>query len=199
MRASKERVGFTAVAFGLLMFSTTVQAADKKGGIVPKGPQDEIAVAGHIALAGGPVSRFLIARHYSSYYLYAEHEGGQSVTLIDVTKSADPAVLADVAYPAGAGSGSLFAVAGTTAVVAAEQPTGPAPVLDPQTIRIMDLSDPRHPKVAREFAGVTATGKDDSRGLIFLANSEGVWILHQTLAEDPEVEREYAHHVLYDH
>lgn len=199
MLVSRERLSFAAMVFGLLMVSPTVQAADKKVGTMPKEPRDEIAVAGHIPLAGGPVSRFLITRHYSSYYLYAEHEGGRSVTLIDVTKTADPAILADVAYPSGGGPGSLFAVAGTTAVVTAQLPAAAAPVLDPQTIRIMDWSDPQRPKVAREFAGVTAIGRDDSRGLIFLANSEGVWILHQTLAEDPEVEKEYAHHVLYDH
>ena len=51
----------------------------------------------------------------------------------------------------------------------------------------MDFSDPQHPKVAREFAGVTAITTDD--GLIFLANADGIWILHQTLAEDPEVEK----------
>ena len=68
-----------------------------------------------------------------------------------------------------------------------------------QTIRIMDFSDPLHPKVAREFTGVTALSRDDRRGLIFVANPEGVWILHQSFAEDPEVEKAYAHHVLYDH
>jgi hypothetical protein len=83
--------------------------------------------------------------------------------------------------------------------VGGEEATAAKPVLDPQTIRIMDLSDPRHPKVAREFAGVTAIGADDRRGLIFLANPEGVWILQQSVAQDPEVEKAYAHHVLYDH
>jgi hypothetical protein len=46
---------------------------------------------------------------------------------------------------------------------------------------------------------VTAIDRDDRRGLIFVANPEGVWILHQNRAEDPEVEKAYAHHVIYDH
>jgi hypothetical protein len=69
----------------------------------------------------------------------------------------------------------------------------------PQSIRILDFSDPQHPNVAREFAGVTAISRDDRRGLIFLDNAEGIWILHQSRAEDPEVEKAYAHHVIYDH
>jgi hypothetical protein len=69
----------------------------------------------------------------------------------------------------------------------------------PETVRIMDLSDPRDLKVAREFTGVTAIGRDDRRGLVFVANSEGIWVLRQHLAQDPEVEKAYANYVLYSH
>ena len=197
MRLSNPRLRFIAMACGLLVLSIAVQAKDKKPKVAHKQPQDEIEVVGHIPLTSGPVRRFLSTQHYSSSYLYAEHDAGQGVTLIDVTKVSKPAVLADVAYPPSGGSGSLFAVAGT-AVLVAEQ-GAPTPVATPQTIRIMDFSDPQHPKVAREFAGVTAISRDQGRGLIFLANPEGIWILHQTLAEDPEVEKAYANYVLYSH
>jgi hypothetical protein len=198
MRLFHDRLRFIAMAFGLLALSTAAQAKNKKPKIAPKQPQDEIEVVGHIPLTSGPVRRFLATQHYSSSYLYAEHDAGQGVTLIDVTKVSKPAVLADVAYPSSGGSGSLFAVAGTAVLVSEEQGVA-TPVATPQTIRIMDFSDPQHPKVAREFAGVTAISRDDSRSLIFLANAEGIWILHRTFAEDPEVEKAYAHHVLYDH
>jgi len=35
--------------------------------------------------------------------------------------------------------------------------------------------------------------------LIFLANGDGIWILHETIALDPQVEKEYGQRVLYDH
>jgi hypothetical protein len=41
--------------------------------------------------------------------------------------------------------------------------------------------------------------RDDRRGLIFVANTEGIWILQQRLAQDPEVEKAYASYVLYSH
>jgi len=179
---------------GLLAVSTA-GARDKKP--APKDPQDQIEVIGHIALTDGPIRRFVPTQHYSSHYLYAEHEQG-NLTLIDVTKARKPAVLADVASPGSAGSGSLFAVTGTAALVA-DTTAAPATSAAPQTIRIMDFSDPQHPKVGREFAGVTAISRDDSRGLIYIANAEGVWILQQRLAEDPEVEKAYARRVIYDH
>jgi len=180
---------------GLIVLSMALQAKDKKA---PKQPQDEIAVIGHIPATSSSVRRFLATQHYSSYYLYAEHDGGKGVTLIDVTKPAAPSVLGDVAYPSNGSAGTLVAVAGTAAVVT-DGNVDTSSVPPPQNIRIMDFSDPLRPKIAREFPGVTAISRDDRRGLIFVANADGIWILHQHLAEDPEVEKAYAHHVLYDH
>ena len=141
---------------------------------------------------------FLPTQHYSSYYLYVEHGDGKNVTLIDVTKANQPSVLADVAYPSSPGTpASLLAVAGTAALIT-EQPGAAAPAPAFQTIRIMDFSDPQQPKIAREFTGVTAVSRDEGRGLIFLANPEGIWILRRSFAEDPEVEKEYLNHVLYE-
>jgi hypothetical protein len=186
-----------ALLAGLTMLAPLGHAKNKRSRTPPSAPKDEIQVVGHIPLTNGPVKRFLTTQHYSSYYLYAEHGDGK-VTLIDVTKINLPAVLADVAFAPGNGSGSLTAVAGTAALVSSE--TAPAAGAQPlQTIRIMDFSDPQNPKVAREFAGVTAMSRDDRRGLIFVANADGIWILQQQFAEDPEVEKAYADYVLYSH
>ena len=176
-----------------LLIPLALSAKDKKKS---QPPQDSIEVVAHLPLAAGLVRRFLATDHYSSHYLYAEHDAGANVTLIDISKPARPSVLAEVSYPSAAGSDNLVVVAGTAALVSNAR-TGPSPAA--QTIRILDFSDPQHPKVAREFAGVTAINRDDRRGLIFLANADGVWILHQSRAEDPEVEKAYAHHVIYDH
>jgi hypothetical protein len=173
-----------------------ISAKDKKPKTPSKPPQDAIEVVAHIPLTTGPVRRFLPTEHYSSHYLYAEHDAGASVTLIDITRPNQPFILAEVPYPSAGGSDSPVVVSGTLALVTssgAPQPT------QRKSIRILDFSDPQHPKVAREFAGVTAINRDDRRGLIFLANAEGIWILHRSRAEDPEVEKAYAHHVIYDH
>jgi hypothetical protein len=174
------------------MLAPLGDAKDKK----PKeDPKDTIEVVGHIPLTDGSVTRFISTPHYSSFYLYAEHEGGK-VTLIDVTKTNKPAVLADVANLAG-GPGSLSLVTGTAALISTDS-SAPTAAKAPQTIRIMDFSDPQNPKVAREFTGVTAMSRDDSRGLIFVSNAEGIWILQQHFALDPEVEKAYDHYVLYN-
>jgi hypothetical protein len=115
-----------------------------------------------------------------------------------VTHTARPVVVAEMAAALEDSSASLYAVAGTAALVTDGVETV-STVAKGQTVRIMDFSDPLHPKVAREFKDVTAMTRDERRGLIFVANNEGVWILHQNYAEDPKVQEEYARHVLYDH
>lgn len=180
---------------GLISFSPSAQSKDKKK--APKDLQDVIEVIGHIAPTGEAVTRFVSTQHYSSYYLYVEHAGGKDVTLIDVSKASQPAVLADIPSAPNGGPASIYVVVGTAALTTDQRPN--APTVPPQTIRIMDFSNPEQPKIAREFAGVTAISRDDRRGLIFIANPEGIWILHQSFALDPEVERDYARHVLYDH
>jgi hypothetical protein len=188
-------ISFSLMALvGALALPVAAQAKNKKTKPVAQDQQDTIEVVGHVP-ASTPVTRFLTTQHYSSYYLYAEHQAGQGVTMIDVTRANRPAVLADMPAALPGTSDSLAVVAGTAALVTSEPTASATP--STQTIRIMDFSDPQHPKVTREFSGVTATSRDDRRGLIFVANGEGIWILRQHLAEDPEVEKAYANYVIY--
>ena len=174
----------------LATFIPFVSAKDKK----PKDAiKDEIQVVGHVPLADGPVRGFLLTEHYGHTYLYAERDPGKSVTLIDVSKAAQPSMVADLPN-AGGDSGSLTIVSGTAALVSS---SASQIAQAPQTIRIMDFSDPKNPKLAREFTGVTAVTRDERRGLVFIANGEGVWILEQRLATDPAVLKAYDDYVRY--
>jgi hypothetical protein len=177
----------------LLISVATVGAKDKHRKTQPDAPQDQISVVAHLPLTGGAVTRFLTTEHYRRDYLYAEHESGKTVTLIDVTKLNSPAVLADMTYPTG-GSDNLVAVTGNAALVAASNNNVSS--MTPQTFRIMNFTDPLHPAVKQEFAGVTAMARDEKRGLIFLANADGVWILQEQLAMDPAYEKEWEHMML---
>jgi hypothetical protein len=196
MRSRCIPVCFLAL-LGAITLPPGAQAKNKKAKPAPKDEQDSIQVVAHIPPENGPITRFLATQHYSSYYLYAEHQTGQGVTLIDITKADRPSVLSDIPSVLPGSTDSLAVVAGTAALVTSASATASSP--EAQTIRIMDFSDPQHPKVTREFLGVTATSRDDRRGLIFVANNEGIWILRQHLAEDPEVEKAYANYVLYSH
>jgi hypothetical protein len=151
--------------------------------------QDRITVEGHIAVGNGPVTGFVTTAHHSSTWVYAEHEQGKGATLIDLTRPAHPKVVSEIA------SDTLLSVNGTTGITVGAQFVAPV-AAPPKTIRVMDFSDPKNPKVTRQFDGVTSIGRI-GRGLILLANPEGVWILSEHLADDPEVDARYARKVVY--
>jgi hypothetical protein len=46
----------------------------------------------------------------------------------------------------------------------------------------LDLTDPAHPKVLQTFTSVTSMLPDGGRGLVYLTNNEGLWILKYTRA-----------------
>jgi len=173
------------------------QAKDGSARKSQPAPQDKIDVVGRISLPPGSITGLVPTRHFSSDYLYAEYEGGRKVVLVDVTKPGQASVVSDLAFPASGAPNSIIAVAGTSALAAGSQPS-PVAIASPTSVKIMSFSDFEHPRVLREFSGITAIGRDDSRGLIFLADSGGVWILQEQPAEDPAVEAAYANYVLYN-
>jgi hypothetical protein len=42
---------------------------------------------------------------------------------------------------------------------------------------LLDLSDPKNPKVIKTFTGVTSMLPDDARRLLFIVNNEGLWVV----------------------
>jgi len=174
----------TAALIAAGVFVQAAEAKEKKAAAAP--PRDQITVDSHVPFAGAPVTRFIATRHHGSTWVYAERESGNT-TLLDVTHPDRPRILSEIA------SGPLVSVAGTAALFSdASVPAKAAP----QTIRVMDFSDPANPKVTRQFDGVTAIQKMEG-GVILLANPEGIWILSERLAADPEEERRYARKVIY--
>jgi hypothetical protein len=157
-------------------------------------PQDRIDILANVTVAGGPVTRVTMTQHYSRSYLYLEH-ASRALTLIDVTDARHPSVVSNLDLPASE-AGSVLTAAGDTALISSDT-TQPGTAA--KTMSIVSFADPAHPQTVKQFANVTCTALDDHRGLIFVANDEGFWILHRNPAEDPEVEARYAHDVLYNH
>jgi hypothetical protein len=195
LRNRYHRLAAILIAAGIC--SGVLGAKTKKAAAAP--PQDQITVEAHIGLTSGPVTGFVTTQHYSSTWVYAEHEDGKGATILDVSRPAHPKIVSEIS------SGTLLSVNGTTALSIggpSDSPQSDSPLADapkagaPKTIRLMDFSDPEHPKVTRQFDGVTAV-QPVGRGLILLANPEGVWILSEHLADDPAVDERYARKVLY--
>jgi len=138
-------------------------------------------------LQGMPVKQILQQQRGEKGYLFLRRADENAFAIVDVTNAAKPVLLDRNALPEPTGgnislppSGSALAIAfvpdrrsGSTAAASAPG----AANLPTETVRLIDLSDPRHPNMVRTFEGVTSVAIDDSRKLVFLANNGGLWIV----------------------
>jgi hypothetical protein len=160
-------------------------ASDKKNK-----DQDHFDIVSHLPDSDGPATRFTVTRHVNRSYLYVEH-ASHALRLFDVTDATHPK---DLGLSA---SGTVFAAAGDAALISSDNDGIATP--KEKSLTIVSFADPAHPQAIRQFNKVTCTAVDEARGLVFIANDEGLWILHRNPADDRELQERYAHDVLYNH
>jgi hypothetical protein len=137
-------------------------------------------VIAHLPLKEAPGSEMLLQSKNDHEYLYVQKSSKQGFMVVDVTKPSIPG-LVETASSSAATAGRLE-MAGPDVALAevpdknakgvirsADNPT--------ETVNVLDVTDPAHPKVIQTFTGVTSTLKDSNRGLVYLANTDGLWIL----------------------
>jgi len=103
--------------------------------------------------------------------------------IVDVSKPEFPSLLKRTAEPNQTTSGNLQMVSPDVAIAEApeKKPNTLTSSAHPtETVRVLDLSDPRNPKTLQEFNGVTSLLPDASHGLIYLTNNQGLWVLRYT-------------------
>ena len=122
----------------------------------------------------------LLQKENGKEYLYVQQASKQGFMIVDVTKPDRPSLLKRSAQSDQATAGNLEMVAPDVAIAQAPEKT-PGTLTSSnhptETVRILDLSDPRNPKVLETFTKVSSLLPDGGHGLIFLTNNEGLWIL----------------------
>jgi len=122
----------------------------------------------------------LLQKENGKNYLYVQQASKQGFMVVDVTKPEKPDLLKRTAAPNQATAGNLEMVSPDVAIAEAPEKT-PNTLTSTnrptETVRILDLSDPRNPKTLQEFNGVTSLLPDGNHGLIYLTNDEGLWVL----------------------
>ncbi len=171
----------TAVSVGvatLFLLGVTVALAKDEP---PKKPTDVPAsVIAHLPLPEATGSQMLLQRDEGKNYLYVQQASKQGFMVVDVSKPERPSLLKRTAEANPATAGNLEMVSPNVAI--AESPEKKPGTLmssnhPTETVRVLDLADPRSPKVLQEFRSVTSLLPDGAHGLIYLANNEGLWIL----------------------
>jgi hypothetical protein len=122
----------------------------------------------------------LLQRENDKQYLYVQQAAKQGFMIVDVTKPEKPSVLRHTAESNQSTAGTLEMVSPEVAIAEAPErtPTTLTSNSHPtETVRVLDLSDPRNPKTLETFNKVTSILPDGVHGLIYLTNNEGLWIL----------------------
>lgn len=147
----------------------------------PPRPTDVPAtVIAHLPLPQATGNQMLLQQQNGKNYLYVQQASKQGFMVVDVSKPEKPNLLKRTTESNRATSGNLEMVSPDVAIAEAPEKT-PNTLTSTnrptETVRILDLSDPRNPKTLQEFNGVTSLLPDGSHGLIYLTNNEGLWVL----------------------
>ena len=183
MRISKQfyfrnHLGRVTLAFAAAVVFTSAPgvSANNKPTEVPA------KVIAHLALKEAPGNEMLLQSKGDKQYLYVQKASKQGFTVIDVTKPVRPTLVNQSDKSADAAAGKLEIVGPDVGLAEVPDKNSKGIIRNSdsptETVKILDLSDPAHPKVLQTFTRVTSILQDPSRGLIYLANNDGIWILN---------------------
>src|SRR5579863_411741 len=146
----------------------------------PRSTDVPATVIAHLPLPQATGNQMLLQKENGKQYLYVQQAAKQGFMVVDVSKPDKPSLLKRTAESNQATSGNLEMVSPDVAIAEAPEKT-PTTLTSSsratETVRVLDLSDPRNPKTLETFNKVTSLLPDGGHGLLYLTNNEGLWIL----------------------
>ncbi|MFY9732611.1 MAG: hypothetical protein WB723_10220 [Candidatus Acidiferrales bacterium] len=130
-------------------------------------------VVAHIPLPGSAVRQIFFQEENGKQYLYLQQN--VHFTVVDVADPEKPQIV-DRAAP----GGHLTEVGSGLAIAVQSDKSGEG-TIPTQTIKLMDMTDPKNPHSVKTFTGVTSMYSEDGRHLIYLTNNEGLWIVKHSV------------------
>lgn len=178
-------VKFSAAALALLttvlVVSGGASAKDRK----LKGSDNQAQVVAHISFAGlSAVDMAMQKKVNDKYYLYVQHSKDQGISIIDISKPAQPKAVGVIPWPDPALSGRMN-VTGDLAIIAE---SGVLPMhgsASNDDLVLWDLSNPAAPRVVQKFSGVVKWLQDE-RNFIYVLNDDGLWVVSKPADRQPE-------------
>jgi hypothetical protein len=137
-------------------------------------------VIAHLPLPQATGNQMLLQKENGKHYLYVQQAGKTGFMIVDVSKPDQPSLLKRTAETNQSTSGNLEMMSPDVAIAEAPERT-PSTLTSSnhptETVRVLDLSDPKNPKTLETFTKVTSLLPDGGHGLIYLTNDDGLWIL----------------------
>src|SRR3984957_4033319 len=176
-----------ALVLSLLLLASVLASASEQPATKPTDlPATVIA---HLSLPQATGSQMLLQKENGKQYLYVQQAAKKGFMIVDVSKTEKPSLLKRTAESNQTASGNMEMVSSDVAIAEAPDKT-PTTLISSsrptETVRVLDLSDPRSPKTLETFTKVTSLLPDGGHSLLYLTNNEGLWILrynHPSLLE----------------
>ena len=148
------RAAIWIAAIGVAAMGSAVQAkpnSDKPANVIA-----------HVQLSGGPVTRMLLVKKEGKEYLLVGLNSAAGVAVFDVSDPSQPRTINTTSGAGAAPSAEVKVVADTLTLFGSSD---------------AGTASSANSKEMRSFSGVTAFMKDKVRGLIYVTNGDGLWIV----------------------
>jgi len=153
-------------------------------------------VIAHLPLASPAGNQMVLQRLGTKRYLYIQQASKQTYFIVDITKPEFPSLVKREVTASDSTAGKLEMVGDNVAIAEIPDANSKTAIRSAtsttETVRILDLSDPHHPTTLQTFKNVTSILADGGRGIIYLTNDEGLWVLkhnRQPLGDRPVKKR----------
>jgi hypothetical protein len=130
---------------------------------------ERTTVLAHLPVPGSAVRQIFLQQENGTQYLYLQQN--VHFTVVNVTDPKNPHIVERIA------SGAKLTEVGSGLAIAIQSDKSGQGSVPTQSVRLLDLSDPKNPRTVKTFDGVTSIFSEDGRKLIYLTNSEGLWIV----------------------
>ena len=192
MNRIKSRFGkFSSTALALLITLLTtlllVPGGASAKGHKLKGSNSQAQVVAHISFAGlSGVDMAMQRKANDKYYLYVQHSRDQGISIVDISKPAQPKAVGVIPWPDPTLS-SRMNLTGDLAIIAESEvfPTHGGASNSVGDLVLWDLSNPAAPRVVQRFSGVVKWLQDE-RNFIYVLNGDGLWVVSKPADRQPE-------------
>jgi hypothetical protein len=169
---------YSSLALSLVSTVLIVTSGASAKGHTVKAADSQARVVAHIPFTGLlPVDMAIQKKANDKYYLYVQHSKDQGISVVDISKPAEPKSVGVTPWPDPAVS-SRMNVTGDLAIIAETETLSARRRTSDDDIVLWDLSNPATPRVVQKFSGVVKWLQDE-RSFIYVLNSDGLWVVSQ--------------------
>ena len=177
-------VKFNSAVWALLTIVLMAGGASAKDHKL-KGSDNQAQVVAHIPFAGlSAVDMAMQKKVNDRYYLYVQHSKDQGISIVDVSKPAQPKVVGVIPGPDPALS-TRMNVTGDLAIGAESEEVPMHSNTSDEDLVLWDLSNPAAPRVVQKFSAVVKWLQDE-RNFIYVLNRDGLWVVSKPAARQSE-------------